>query len=646
MNGQIRIFSRLFVYGAVVCCALLLCGCPRPQIGGDMPPAPRALSPLDEAKDAYVRGDYSKAETMALRLSTDSSLGKSDTVEANRVLAAAALKNNHPSVALNALDQWRIALPGADNAKEWQDAWCKALRGLSSHDARTRANELYQDSSRSALSRSVAGVFLAVRQWQDGEVGQTMPALENIYSSAASVQDKAAIEGRLALELSLASQAAVTLAFESVTDANKGKFPYSIILVEKLRRESMAPGTKEEAQAALNSLPGIISLADPSLVGTPPKESEIHIGAPSGGAVAPSGPIAGQPVVLALPMSGQFGAVSSKIVAGARVACDELSAQGRQVSLIVLDTDQPDWVAKADALPANAALIGGPMRKDDYARAKQSGLTSRRTLFTFMASLDPGDEGRTAWRFFTGAQDQVDTLLAFTSRLGIRGYGIFYPEDNYGRRMASLFEERANAQGGRAVVSQGYVPGDQNAWMEATNSLLAANKSGSAFQAVFLPDTWKNMDVIVPNFFYQNETRQVLLGTTLWEQGLSSSGFVSMQYYNLAVFPGNWNPAAPGSAGQRLRQGLQAAGGDGADFWSGLGYDFARLSANLGIATGANPATVNAALQSARLDWTIAPISWSSGVASQQMHLFTPSSSGFTPVDEGAFRAAFDEAWR
>jgi len=88
--------------------------------GGPLPSV--TISPLDEARQAYLSGDYARAATVALRLASDSSLPREQGVEANRILAASALRNNHPSVALTALDQWRILAPGADNAREWQDA--------------------------------------------------------------------------------------------------------------------------------------------------------------------------------------------------------------------------------------------------------------------------------------------------------------------------------------------------------------------------------------------------------------------------------------------------------------------------------------------------------------------------------------------
>lgn len=623
--------------------SLLLAGCPKPPLQGSYPP-PEISSPLDDARNAFVSGNFAKAETLALRLSSVSSLSQQESTEASRILVAAALQNKHPTVALTALDQWRLGSPGADETREWQDAWAKAMRSLSSHDARTRANDIYQDASRSTQVRSIAGVFLAVRQWQGGELGQSMAVLENIYSTAADTKEKAVLEQRLALELHLATPAASTLAASVLNETNQGKFPYSLILIDKLRRESNIPQTRDAALAALSSLSGTINLADPSLLQSVPSETNISI--QRGAGTIPSGPIAGQPVVLALPLTGQYAAVSGKIASGAQIACAEMSASGHQVSLMIIDTDQGDWLTKLEQLPQNAAIVGGPLRRDDYIKAKAQGLTSRKAIFAFLPGLEPGDEGQIAWRFFSGARDQIDTLLGFTSRLGISGYAVFYPEENFGHRMASLFEERARALGAKHVITQGYVPGDQNNWMASARNLLSTNKSGSAFQAIFLPDSWKTMDTIVPNFFYYNETRQVLLGTTLWEQELAGGhAYVNMQYYNLAVFPGSWNSAQLSPSGQSLQAGLQSMQKGPADFWNGLGYDFARFSVNLGLREGWSPGVVNSALQSISMGWSIAPITWSNGVATQQMHLFQPTSSGFSPLDEYEFQNSFNQAW-
>jgi hypothetical protein len=624
-----------------LCCILLLTalsGCTKkiiPQTPPQTTPGgqpEKRVSALDEARNAYVGGNYTKAEAVALRLVEGKSLSGADTAEAGRILAAAALNNHHPNVALTGLEHWRAAAKRADAGLEWQDAWCKALRALSSYEARTKANDLYKDAERPLIARCVAGVCMAVRQWQDGELGQSLPALENIYHSVDNNSDRKIIENRLALELGRAGPKASELAAGTVTDANRYSFPYNIILIDKLRRLPDSP----ERQAALADLRDKATLTNHELVDNPPHEGDIQIRA-AAAAIAPGG---GKPVVLLLPMSGQYAGISAKIVSGARAAC------GPGASLLIVDTEKADWVAQVDALPPDAAVIGGPIRRGDYTKAKAAGLLSRRVFLTFLASLDSGDEGRMAWRFYPSARDQVDTLIDFAGRLGISGFGVFYPDETFGRRMSSLFAERAKAAGARDIRMESYAPDKQEGWMTAAKNLLTASKGAVPFRAIFLPDSWKNMDVIVPNFFYYNETRQVLLGTRLWEQGLSGNSYVSMQYYKLAVFPGLWNGVRPTASAVKLKNALEAEGKH-ADFWSGLGYDFARLSLRMGTGQGWNPESVNNSLMGASgMEWSIAPISWSAGIASQRLFLFSPSERGFMPINEADFAAAYEEAWK
>lgn len=642
---------------ALLCCmlavALFAGGCGKLQLpslwgsssqGSSAPPPRQEVkrTPLDEARLAYANGDHSRAEALALRLVEGKKLSGEESAEAGRILAASALGNAHPNVALQGLEHWRKVASGADNSKEWQDAWCRALRDLSSRDARTKANDLYQDSSRGLLPRSIAGVFLAAVQWRDGELGKSMAALENIYATASSANEKAAIEGRLALELSKDGAKASALAATAVTEENRNAFPYNIIYIDQLRRQTRNSISREEATKALADFRAKAGLADKSLLDSVPRESSLRIKAPAdvGGGAA----VSGQPVVLALPMSGQYGKLSSKIVNGARAACDEMSSAGTKVSLVVIDTDKPDWVDKVNALPAEATVIGGPLRRSDYQKAKAAGITGKRAMLTFLPSLDSGDEGRVAWRFFSSANDQVDALLAFTSRLGVTSYGVLYPADSFGERMASLFESKAKGQGASNVYRSSYDPKNPTGWAASVRSLLDASKA-SPMKAVFLPDSWKNMDSLVPNLFYYKETNQILLGTSLWEQGLAGGAYVSGQHYNRAVFPAAWNSAEPPAAAKNLQTRLSASGKGEADFWAGLGYDFARVSARMGLTPGWTAGSVNSALSAASsMNWSIAPISWSGGNASQRMFLFSPKDNGLGPVNEAAFRTSRETA--
>jgi hypothetical protein len=560
-----------------------------------------------------------------------------------RIYALAALRNRHPHVALSALEQWRLVDAQADESREWRELWCLAMAALSPWTAKDRAEALYQDASRSAYARGMAGIFLAVRRWEEGHLGETPLVLENLYASAQAVPLRVMLEQRLALQLRAAGTAAVSLAAGTITPENRNRYPYSIFLLESLYRQTLDPDTRAEARTTLENLS--LPLADPSLIqGLPP--SALVLPSP-----AATVSLTGKPVVLALPLSGPLGNTAAKIIAGAEAAIRVLAASGLSLSLVTIDTDQPDWAARVDALPQTATVVGGPLHHTAYAAAQGRGILSRRIFFTFIPGLEPGHEGRTAWRFFPGTEDQLEALLSLTSRLEIHGYAVFYPEEAYGNHLSDLFQRKAEAMG-FAVHKVSYAPDSPASWLRAVGNLLAANKNpehsrGATFQAIFLPDTWKNMDLIVPNIFYYNETRQVLLGTSLWEQGIAGGGYVSPQYYTLAVFPGAWNAAQANPEKDRLHAALSSADKTPPDFWVGLGYDFARFAAALDLPANPSPDAVNAALSSVLMEWTIAPIHWdAAGRARQALFLFSPTEGGFAPVDEAAFRKAFASAWK
>ncbi|MDR1360048.1 MAG: hypothetical protein LBJ82_03610, partial [Deltaproteobacteria bacterium] len=391
--------------------ALLLCGCLKLPLWDDSPErqrppvAAQARTPLEEARAALAAGDYSRAESLAHRATTRPDGDKSR--EMARIYAIAALRNRHPNVALAALEQWRLAEAGADEGAEWQEIWCLSMTSLSAWTANERAEALYQDSSRSVYARGMAGIFLAVRYWEGGRLGESPGVLENLYAAAQDAPLRIMLERRLALQLRAAGPAVVSLAAGAVTPENQNRYPYSIFLLEHLHRQTLNADTRNEARAALDSLS--LPLADPSLIkGLPPSPLALPPG-------AGNAPRTGKPVILALPLSGPMRNTSPKIIAGAEAADRVLSASGLSISLAAIDTDQPDWIARLDALPRTARIVGGPLQHTAYAAALEQGLLSRRVFFTFTPGLEPGHEGRTAWRFFPGAEDQLDALLRLTA---------------------------------------------------------------------------------------------------------------------------------------------------------------------------------------------------------------------------------------
>lgn len=350
-----------------------------------------------------------------------------------------------------------------------------------------------------------------------------------------------------------------------------------------------------------------------------------------------SSPTAGPCIVLALPASGPYAPIADKIKHGAQLALRELSGGTIKPRLENINTEAPDWLTKLAALPAQCAVVGGPLQARSYAQARAAGATEQRTFFTFLPSLEQGDEGAKAWRFFPSPQDQIDALIAFaTNGLNIRAYGAFYPDDAYGARMTGLLEQSLAARN-MVLQKASYDPANPSSWSEAVAPLINATQAEgrstplpqTAFEALFLPDSWKNMDMLTTSMLYNGEDRLVLLGTTLWEQSLSGKLVPNAEKYALAVFPGAWNAA-------QAPRALQAAGND---FWVALGYDFTRFAASLGLNSRLSAPEITArAGRAAQMIWGMAPIAWdSAGVAHQKLFLFQASAGGMTPLDVEQF---------
>jgi hypothetical protein len=353
---------------------------------------------------------------------------------------------------------------------------------------------------------------------------------------------------------------------------------------------------------------------------------------------------------LALPQQGPARSIAEKIARGANIAKGEMERQGMNVNIHMLDADQPDWLNQLAALPPECALVGGPVQAAAYSAAKNSPAARGRAFFTFMPQLEPGDEGITAWRFFPGPQDQVDALLSFLQiEMSFATYGVFYPDEPYGRRMAEIFHQRAALRNAAAHAIR-YTPGAAAEWANEAARLVGRQEINKTpfpttnLEAVFLPNSWASSDQLVTSLHYNGEDRIVLLGDALWGEGIQNRPPGIPRYYQLALFPGAWNPRLSSPGAQSLRAAMQGAV---PDFWTGLGYDFLHFAAHMRLTAGWTPQLVaqRAAEAQRAIAWSMAPINWDAqGRATQALFVFSPVTGGFAPVQPEQFRASWREA--
>jgi ABC-type branched-subunit amino acid transport system substrate-binding protein len=350
-----------------------------------------------------------------------------------------------------------------------------------------------------------------------------------------------------------------------------------------------------------------------------------------------------------LPLQGPAKGIAEKILHGASIAKQEMEAAGTTANVRILDTDQPDWLSQLAALPPECALVGGPMQAAAYSVVKKSRAAGGRAFFTFLPQLEPGDEGFTAWRFFFSPQDQADALLSFMQiEMGFTSYGVFYPDDAYGKRMAEIFRQRASLRGAVAQTAS-YTPGAAAGWPDAAAKLVKRREINKTpfptvnLQAIFLPDSWSAADQLITSLHYNGEDRAVLLGSSLWGEGIQSRPPALPQNYQLAVFTGAWNPGLSTPGAQSLRAAMR---GVVPDFWVGLGYDFLRFAAHMKLTAGWTPQIVTQrAMEARHIAWSMAPLAWDSqGKAVQTLFLFSPVAGGFAPVQPDQLKTAWQEA--
>ena len=152
-------------------------------------------------------------------------------------------------------------------------------------------------------------------------------------------------------------------------------------------------------------------------------------------------------------------------------------------------------------------------------------------------------------------------------------------------------------------------------------------------EALFLPDSWKNMELLVSSLQYAGLKKKLLMGPSIWEQNLGAGARGNSTLFTTAIFPASWNPYSNAAGVQNFRSAMQNRNGR-PDDWSALGFDFVQVAAVLSDMSDVNASTLNNVLAALRIDWAGAPFAWdASGHSQRRLFLFRPESSGAAPAD-------------
>ncbi|WP_051012380.1 penicillin-binding protein activator [Desulfobacula toluolica] len=247
-----------------------------------------------------------------------------------------------------------------------------------------------------------------------------------------------------------------------------------------------------------------------------------------------------------LPLTGKYAVFGQRALAGIQLAIQELSKKySREFKLIIKDTRaNPDIAIEGvrDLHQKNVAGIIGPLLTVNPAGREAEKLGIPMIALTQKSEFPL--QGEYLFSNFITPDMQVRTLGAYLfQELGIKKVAILYPNEKYGKKYMELFWDVVDEYGGEVVGIELY-DGKKTDFtkpiqkltgqffpvpdflkpeaVEFENNPLSEEDDNPKekiqidFQALFIPDSPSNINLILPQLSFNDATGMYLVGTNLW----------------------------------------------------------------------------------------------------------------------------------
>ncbi len=237
------------------------------------------------------------------------------------------------------------------------------------------------------------------------------------------------------------------------------------------------------------------------------------------------------------------------------------------------------------------AIIGPP--EVDAAKAAANAAQSLQVPLLALCPVDAA-EGSREFVFSDQRSDQREavTMAAYTVKdLGLSRLVILYPDNAYGTAMMTAFREEALRLGGKIRRVQSYRP-DQTDFSNEIKKLAAikaprtsAKKKGVEaakipppvldFDALYLPDAFRRVRMILPQLTFHDVRGVQLLGTSLWysPEGIRKE----MDYFEGTIMTAPFFAESDKPLVRNFTDTLYGATGREPDYREALAYDMARM---------------------------------------------------------------------
>ncbi|MDO8462257.1 MAG: ABC transporter substrate-binding protein [Deltaproteobacteria bacterium] len=235
------------------------------------------------------------------------------------------------------------------------------------------------------------------------------------------------------------------------------------------------------------------------------------------------------PVGVILPLSGKYSVAAESVLRGLECAAGlfEPCKATANVRLLIRDSGEGD---PAKAVSQVQELVGegvvsiiALLVKDETEPA----IAEANRLLVPMVVLSSRKElkGLSPYGFrnFLTVSEQVETIVRYACETKkIANYAILYPETPIGKEFETVFSEKVAACQGKVVSRQSY-RSDTDDFRNPLRNLkfsVASHTLGEpayGFQALFIPDTYKNLLLIADAMKFLDVKIPLLLGSAGWD---------------------------------------------------------------------------------------------------------------------------------
>ncbi len=250
-----------------------------------------------------------------------------------------------------------------------------------------------------------------------------------------------------------------------------------------------------------------------------------------------------------LPLQGKAQAFARRALQGIQLAIGAFQPQNAslRVRLIIWDS-QGDPARAREGVRVLAAkkhviAIIGPLLSHTTEAATQEAEEQKVPLITLSPLQGIAYKGNYVFQNSLTYSSQAKALVAYAVKeLNIRTYAMLYPRSSYGLTFKGLFQQEVEHWGGKVVVSASYAD-DQTDFGDVIKGMVRYERPRDPkeepkpiinFQAIFIPDDFKRINLVVPQLAYYDIKKVQLLGTNGWNSPdlLRDSG----KFVNGAVF--------------------------------------------------------------------------------------------------------------